>query len=99
MQTTELSETCTLTEFQQHVEEHINRVAQTRQPMFVASNGVPNVVLLDVESYEQMLEAIDRTEAIEGIRQGLEDIEQGRTRPAEEFFKEMRERLNIPAKQ
>lgn len=95
MQATELSDIYTLTEFQ----EHINRVVETRQPMFVASNGAPNVVLLDVESYQQMLEAIDRAEAVEGIRQGLEYIEQGRTRPAKEFFEEMRQRFNIPAKQ
>lgn len=86
MQATEMSETCTLTEFQEHLEEHINRVARTRQPMFVASNGAPDVVLLDVESYQQMLETIDRAETIEGIRQGLESMRQGKGRPAHEFF-------------
>ena len=98
MQTTELSETCTLTEFQQDVEEHINRVIKTRQPMFLAANGQPNVVLLDLESYEQMLDAIDYAESVEAIRQGLEDVEQGRTRSAKEFFEEMRKEFNIPAK-
>jgi prevent-host-death family protein len=99
MQATEMSETCTLAEFQEHVEEHINRVARTRQPMFVASNGAPDVVLLDVESYQQMLETIDRAEAIEGIRQGLESMRQGKGRPAQEFLEELRQKYNIPAKQ
>lgn len=98
MQTTELSETCSLTEFQQDVEEHVNRVVETRQPMFPTSNGTPNVVLLDVESYEQMLEAIDRAEAIDGIREGLESMRQGRGRPAHEFFEELRHKYNLPAK-
>jgi PHD/YefM family antitoxin component YafN of YafNO toxin-antitoxin module len=67
--------------------------------MFVASNGAPDVVLLDVESYQQMLETIDRAEAIEGIRQGLESMRQGKGRPAQEFLEELRQKYNIPAKQ
>lgn len=99
MQIIELGEICSLTEFQQDVAEHVNHVIETRQPMFLASNGTPNAVLLDVESYQEMLKAIDRAEAIESIRQGQEDIEQGRTRPAKEFFEEMQVRLKISPKQ
>ena len=96
MQTLEATEICTLAEFRQEAEEHANRVLETRQPLILTANGKPNLVLLDAESYGQMLEAIDYAEAVEGIRQGLEDVAQGRTRPAAEFFAEMRRKYNLP---
>jgi hypothetical protein len=53
-------------------------------------------VVQDAESYQQLLDAIDRAEAIEGIRRGLESMERGKGRPAKEFFAEMRQKYNIP---
>ncbi|MGV3724799.1 MAG: hypothetical protein ACO1SX_28200 [Actinomycetota bacterium] len=41
-------------------------------------------------------DARDRSEAIEGIRRGLEAGEAGRVRPASEVFAVMRERLTQP---
>jgi len=35
-------------------------------------------------------------EAVEGIRQGYEDVRDGRTRPATEFFAEMRGKYDFP---
>jgi predicted transcriptional regulator len=39
---------------------------------------------------------IDETEALEGIRRGLADVEAGRVTPLEEFEKEFRKRHGIP---
>ena len=47
-------------------------------------------------NYQKMLDAVDRAEAIAGIRRGLDDMRAGRGRPFTEFVKEMRERYNIP---
>ena len=44
-------------------------------------------------------EALDlaaASSAIEGIRQGLEDMAEGRTRPAREVFKDLRTQYRIP---
>jgi predicted transcriptional regulator len=38
----------------------------------------------------------DFDEAVEGIRRGYEDVKAGRTRPAAEFFAEMRLKSGIP---
>jgi predicted transcriptional regulator len=38
----------------------------------------------------------DFDEAVEGIRQGFEDVKAGRTRPAAEFLAEMRQKHGIP---
>lgn len=38
----------------------------------------------------------DFEEAVEGIRQGYEDVEAGRTRPIEEAFEELRLKHGLP---
>ena len=38
----------------------------------------------------------DFLEAVAGIRRGYEDVKAGRTRPAQEFFDEMRQKHGIP---
>ena len=42
----------------------------------------------DAESYQQLLEAKERMEAIEGIRSGLESMKAKRGKPADKFFAE-----------
>jgi putative addiction module CopG family antidote len=43
-------------------------------------------------------EEAEEARALEGIRQGLEDMRAGRGRPANEVFAEIREELNLPSK-
>jgi hypothetical protein len=49
----------------------------SKRPVVLAVNGRAAAVVQYAEA-----------DAREGIRQGLEDVRKGRTRPAEEFFKE-----------
>jgi predicted transcriptional regulator len=53
------------------------------------------MVVQDVKSYKKLLDAIDRAEAIEGIRRGLEDVKAGRTRPAKEVHNELLKKYGI----
>ena len=87
-----------LADFQQHLDKHIDRVKETHQPIKLTVNGKVEFVLLDAESYQRMLEAVDYAEAVEGIRQGLEEVERGETVPAHQVLEEMRREFNIPDK-
>jgi hypothetical protein len=49
-----------------------------------------------IEAYQRQLDIAARADAIEGIRQGLDDVAHGRTRPAREFFDEFRRKHGIP---
>jgi hypothetical protein len=51
-------------------------------------NGKAKLVVQDAESYQKLLEAKDRIEAIEGIRRGLESLKRNAGKPAEKFFQE-----------
>ena len=59
-------------------------------------NGKAELVVQDAASYQKLLAAVDRAEAIEGIRKGLESVKEGRTRPAEEVFEEIRQEHEVP---
>jgi predicted transcriptional regulator len=56
--------------------------------MVVTVNGKAAAVVQDAEGYQRLLDLASRADAIEGIRQGLEDAREGRMMPAEEFFAE-----------
>ena len=51
-------------------------------------NGKAELVVQDAESYQQLLEAKDRMDAIEGIKRGLQSMKRNAGKPAEEFFRE-----------
>ena len=68
---------------------------QTGEPIVLTVNGKAEVVVQDAKSYQQLLEKIEKLEAIAGIKQGLADIESGQTRPATEFINEMQQKYGI----
>jgi len=75
-----------LTDFQRHAKEHMARLKQTGRPEVLTVNGKAELVVQDAAAYQKLLELIDRIEAIEGIRQGLESMHRGEGRPAAEVF-------------
>src|SRR5271169_5456263 len=48
------------------------------------------------ETYQQLLDIAARADAEEAIRQGLDDVAHGRTRPMREVFDRIRRRHDIP---
>jgi hypothetical protein len=50
----------------------------------------------DAEAYQRLLDIAASADEDEAIRQGLEDVKKGRTRPATEFFEEFRRKHGIP---
>ena len=84
-----------LTDFQRHAKEHIERLKQTGRPEVLTVNGKAEVVVQDAAAYQKLLELIDRIEAIEGVRQGLESMHRGEGRPAAEVFQHLRKKHHI----
>ncbi len=85
----DLNEIHSLTDFQRNAKEHLARRKESGRPMVLTVNGKAEIVVQDAQSYQKMLEAIDRAEAIEGIRRGLEDVKHGRTQPLREALDEI----------
>ena len=81
--------------FKRNTSSVIAQMKQTGEPIVLTVNGKTEVVAQDATSYQQLLEKIEKLEAIAGIKQGLADIESGETRPVTEFVKEMQQKHGI----
>ena len=76
-----------LSDFQRNAKEHIERLKETGRPEVLTVNGTAAVVVQDAQSYQKLMELLERAEAIEGIRRGVEDANEGRTKPARKAYK------------
>jgi PHD/YefM family antitoxin component YafN of YafNO toxin-antitoxin module len=85
-----------LTYFRRRSAEAVRQLKASRRPMVLTINGKAELVVQDAVSYQRLLDIAAQADAGEGIRQGLEDIAQGRTRPSREVFDEIREGYDIP---
>ena len=74
----------------------MKQVKKTKRPVVLTVKGKAAAVIQDAEAYQRLLAIVARADVNEAIRQGLEDVAMGRTRPAQQVFSEIRERYGIP---
>ena len=95
MLTIDLNEICSLSGFQRNAKAYIKRMKKTGRPVVLTVNGKAQMVALDVESFQNVLEALDRIQAIEGIERGLESMRRGASKSADQYFEEIRTKHKI----
>ena len=61
---------------------------KSERPLILTHKGKPELVVQSAAAYQRLLDVAARQDAVEGIRQGLEDAKNGRGRGAREFFAE-----------
>ena len=84
-----------LSTFKRDTAKLMRQMKKTREPVVLTVNGKAALVVQDAESYQQLLEAKERMEAIEGIRRGLESLKAKRGMRADKFFAEFFARNDI----
>lgn len=67
--------------------EVIAKLAEHQQPMIITVNGEAKAVLQDIDSYEEMQEAIALMKI---IQMGQKEIREGKVLPLDEAFKRIR---------
>ncbi len=82
--------------FRDNTDAFIDHVRLTRRPLTLTVDGRPAAVLQDADAYQNLLDLAAEASGPEGIRQGLEDLEAGRTRPASEVFDAFRVEHDLP---
>jgi prevent-host-death family protein len=85
-----------MTTFRNHSAEIMQHLKETKRPVVLTVNGKAAAVLQDAEAYQRLLDIAAEANAEEGIRQGLEDVRNGRTMPAEQAFDIVRAKYGIP---
>ena len=89
-------DTHSLTDFKRKTSSLVKRMKKTGQPLVLTVNGKAELIVQDSKAYQQLLDSTERKEAIEGIRKGLDDVEKGRSQPAQEALEEIRRKHRIP---
>ncbi len=82
-----------LTEFKRKTTQLVGRLKTSGRPLILTVNGKAELVVQDAASYQEVMERLD---AIEGIRRGLDQMKHGEGRPAAQLFKRMRRKSSLP---
>jgi prevent-host-death family protein len=73
--------------------EIFKQIHRTGRPVIVTVNGKPDAVLIDVEVFEKKLQSLNLSLL---LAEAETDVRLGRTREAQEFLKEFKQRAQIP---
>ena len=84
-----------LTAFRRSSAQALKQLRKSKRPMVLTVKGKAAAVVQDAEAYQRLLDLAARASAEEGIRQGLEDVRNGKLRPARESFDEFEARHGI----
>lgn len=71
----------------------LEQARATGRPVIIAEAGKPSVVILAAERYEWLVHLVNLARL---LNEAEADIRAGRTRPAEEFFKELEDEGKLP---
>src|SRR5260370_28540928 len=67
-----------LTDFKRRTTELVGQLKTTGRPLVLTVNGKAELVVLDAASYQQVLYLMERVEAVEAIRRGLDQMYHGK---------------------
>jgi prevent-host-death family protein len=85
-----------LTTFRRRSGDFMKQLKKSKRPVVLTVKGKAAAIVQDAEAYQRLLDIAARADAHEGIRQGLDDVAHGRTRPVREAFDEIRRKHDIP---
>ena len=73
----DLREVRSVTEFQRNIKDYVGRLKENKTPLVLTVNGRAELVVQDAESYQLILERLERAEALAAIARGMEQFERG----------------------
>jgi prevent-host-death family protein len=85
-----------LTTFRRRSGDFMKQLKKTKRPVVLTVKGKAAAIVQDAEAYQRLLDIAATASAEEGIRQGFEDVKQGKVRPAREFFADFEAEHGIP---
>jgi len=84
-----------LTTFRRRSGDFMKQLKKSKRPVVLTVRGKAAAIVQDAEAYQRLLDIAARADSEEGIRQGLDDVAHGRTRPAKEVFDDIRRKHGI----
>jgi PHD/YefM family antitoxin component YafN of YafNO toxin-antitoxin module len=82
-----------LSNFKRKTPEFVVQLKKTRSPLVLTVNGVAELVVQSVESYQTLVDRLEYLETVAGVRQGLVELADGKAVPTVPALEELRSRL------
>jgi PHD/YefM family antitoxin component YafN of YafNO toxin-antitoxin module len=84
-----------LSNFKRNTVRFLEQLRETGEPVVLTINGKAELVVQDAKSYQRLLELAERIETVESIRQGMQELDEGKGISLEEFREHIRRKHNI----
>jgi prevent-host-death family protein len=81
-----------LSELKKSTRKILDHIHETGRPVVITVNGKPDVVLMDVNSFEKTLKLANLSSLLE---EGERDVRLGKTRPAFQFLEEFKDEEEV----
>lgn len=76
--------------------QYVDRMEREGRPITLRVDDRSPLTIKDERTYQMLWELIDRIEMIEAVREGLQQVERGETRPLEEVIEDIRNKHRLP---
>ena len=73
----DLRDVRSVTEFQRNLKDYVGRLKEKKTPLVLTVNGRAELIVQDAESYQALLDRLERAETVAAILQGIEELERG----------------------
>lgn len=80
-----------LSDFVRNYKNHVTRLKQDRTPEVLTINGKAEVVLLDVDSFQELMEKAERLETMEVFQEGRASAQRGEPTALEPMLRRLPE--------
>jgi PHD/YefM family antitoxin component YafN of YafNO toxin-antitoxin module len=86
----DLREIRSVTEFQRNIKDYVGHLKVTKAPLVLTVNGRAELVVQDAESYQLILERLERAETLAAIQRGIDQVSRKEAIPLSEAEERLR---------
>lgn len=88
----DLREVRSITEFQRNLKNYVGRIKEKKTPLVLTVNGRAEIIVQDADSYQTLLDRLERAETVAAIREGIEQFERGEGIPLKQAERRLRKK-------
>lgn len=86
----------TYSDFKLRLRDHLDQSRATGRPLYVTTDGKMEAVVLSPETFQAIVEQADLEESLAMLDRSMDDIKNGRVRPAKYAIRQIAAELELP---
>jgi PHD/YefM family antitoxin component YafN of YafNO toxin-antitoxin module len=91
----DLREITSVTDFQKNIKSYAQKLAGTSVPMILTVNGKAELVVQNVETYQSLLQEVEKARFVAAVNQGIKEMEAGLGTDAKAVLRQLRDQLAL----